>query len=168
MGWTLLKDKDDWAAYQAKTAKDLMIQPSQVAWGEGPHDYPCLVTTLMPPRTAGTDPRLYSCYAYLSDAEELFAADGRKFVERGTVLPPNQAQFNRWQTAGHMAVVKALVKTGLFAPKGGEKANEQAYEALLLECIEFVDQYTSEKRDELRTKLSDTQLTVLDTLRPPG
>lgn len=168
MSWTLLRTPDDWAKYQVDTAKGLAIGTDRVNWGSGPDSYPCLVGTILPPRPAGADPRVYSAFFYMADAEELFAAAGRTFTERGELGSPTQAQFNRWAAAGQMAVVKALVKTGLFAPKGGEKANEEAYEQLLLECIEFVDQYTSDKRDELRERLSQSQATVLDTLRPPG
>lgn len=165
--WTTLKSADDWAAYQKKTAKELQILPERVNWGPEPTDYPCLVSTLFPPRPPGTDPKSYSAFVYMADAEELFEAAGRKFVEQGTVLPPNQAQYNRWIAAMVLALVNNDINTGLFAPKGGEEANKAAFEEKLLEAIELVDDYTRGKKDELKWKLTSTQITVLDTLEPP-
>lgn len=165
--WTLLKSADEWAAYRQRTARELQILADRVNWGPDPAAYPCLVCTLFPPRPPGTDPKAYSAFVYEADAEELFAAAGRKFVDRGERLPPSQDQFNRWMTGIVMALVKNDIRTGLFAPKGGEAANKAAFEELLLEAMEAVDAYRTEQRDQWKDKLTEAQLTVLDSLRPP-
>lgn len=157
--WTTLKSPADWAEYQVTTAKGLQVLPERVGWGHGPVSFPCLVCTLFPPRPPGTDPRAYSAFVYLSDAEQLFAAEGRKFVERGTVLPPTQGQFNRWTAAQMLTVVHFMVETGI--------CKKDQFEEKLLESIELVDEYTNGKKDELKAKLTSSQITVLDTLEPP-
>jgi hypothetical protein len=158
MAWTLLKAREEWAAYTAKTARELGVAADRVNWGAGPEAYPCLVGTLFPPRAAGSDPKVYSAFVYEADAEELFAAAGRKFVDRGELLPPSQAQFNRWKAAESMAVAWFLTETKI--------CTQAQYEEKLLEALELVDEHIAGKLD--KGKLTGTQLTVLDTLRPPG
>lgn len=166
--WTTLKTPADWAAYQVDTARSLGLGSEIVSWGRGPLSYPALVCTMLPPRPAGADPVLYSAYVYMADADELYKTAGRKVVEPDKPVSPTQRQFNRWITAMIMALVKNDIKTGLFAPKGGEEANKDAFEHMLLEEIELVDEYHSAKKDELRKQLAKYETTVLDTLEPPG
>lgn len=157
--WTTLKNADEWTAYQAKSAKELQILPERINWGTAPQDYPCLVCTLFPPRPPGTDPKAYSAFVYPADAEELMTAAGRKFLDRDAPVPPNQAQFNRWTAAQMLAIVHFMVETGI--------CKKDAFEEKLLEGIELVDDYTRGKKEELKAKLTSSQLTVLDTLDPP-
>lgn len=157
--WTLLKSIEDWAAYQVDTAKRLSLGGENIAWGSGPQSYPALVCTLLPPRPAGTDPKLYSAYVYMSDAEELFKAAGRKVVDPDAPVLPNQKQFNRWVAAQQMTVAHFLVETGI--------CKEGQYEDKLLEMITKVDEYHSDKKEELKAQLTKYETTVLDTLQPP-
>jgi hypothetical protein len=157
--WTTLKNAEDWAAYQIKTAKGLQILPERVSWGTGPNDYPCLVCSLFPPRPPGTDPKAYSAFVYQADCEELFAAAGRKFLDRDAPVPANQAQFNRWVAAQQLAIVHFMVETGI--------CKKEQFEDKLLESIELVDEYTKGERDKFKDRLTSSQITVLDTLEPP-
>ncbi len=165
--WTMIRNAEEWAAYCKATAARLMITSEQVAWGDGPKVFPCLVSTLLPPRPAGAPAKLVSAYVYPADAEELLKAAGRKFLEPDQPVPPNQKQFNRWATAMIMAMVKNDIKTGLFAPMGGEDANKSAFESRLLEEIELVDQYHGAEKERLRKSMASYETTVLDTLEPP-
>jgi len=158
--WTLLKNAADWATYQTDTARRLSLGGENIAWGSGPQSYPALVCTLLPPRPAGTDAKLYSAYVYLADAEELFKAAGRKIADPDAPVPPNQKQFNRWVAAQQMTVAYFLVETGI--------CKKEQYEEKLLEMIVKVDEYHSDKREELKKHLTSYETTVLDTLEPPG
>lgn len=159
MSWTLLKTADEWKQYQSKMAKTLRVNPAAVSWGDPPESYPCLVCTLFPPRPAGTQPRAFSAFVYEGDAEELMSSAGRKFIDRDVPAPVTQGQYNRWMAAQMLTVVHFMVETGI--------CKKDQYEEKLLESIELVDGYTRDKRNELKEKLTASQITVLDTLLPP-
>jgi hypothetical protein len=159
MSWTLLKSTEDWTEYQKRTAKTLRVSPTNVDWGSPPESYPCLVSTLFPPRPAGSQPRAYSAFVYESDAEEVMTAAGRKMLDADMPLPPTQAQYNRWMAAQMLTIVHYMVETGI--------CKKEQYEDKLLESIELVDTYSRDKREEFKSKLTPSQVTVLDTLLPP-
>lgn len=160
MSWTIVRNREEWAKYRELTAEKLKISADNVAWGDEPEAYPLLACTLMPPRPAGASPKLYTAFVYPADAEELMKAAGKKFLEPDDPVPPNQKQFNRWVAAQMMAISYFLVETGICKP--------EQYEDKLLEMICKVDEYQTEKKEELRAQMRKYETTVLDTLNPPG
>ncbi len=160
MSWTIIRTPECWAKYQQVTAETLKIKAEQVAWGDGPQQYPALACTLMPPRPPGAPIKLYSAYVYPSDAEELLKAAGVKLVDPDAPVVPSQPQFNRWVAAQMMTVAYFLVETGICKP--------EQFEDKLLEMITKVDEYQGEKKEELKAQLRKYEATVLDTLQPPG
>lgn len=154
--WTIVNTPADWVAYQLKTAKELQLLPERIKWGEAPQDYPCMVSTLMPPRPAGTEPKVYSAFVYMADCEELFAAGGRKFVDPDAPVLPNQSQFNRWVAAELLTVAHFLTETGICRQAG--------FEEKLLEMLTTVDEYHSGNKEELRKRLASYDAKGLDML----
>jgi hypothetical protein len=63
--------------------------------------------------------------------------------ENRTGAPTTQEQTNRWVAASLLTIVDVMVKLGLFAPKGGNDANQTAYEETLAKMLERYDQMRS-------------------------
>ncbi len=155
--WTVIASPDEWAAYTAKMALELRLAPSTVEWGSPPAAYPCLVSSHMPPRPAGTNPRVYSAFVHLADAEALFRAAGRRTVDPDAPPPgPTQDQFNRWTAAQLLAVVKFLVDTGI--------CKKEQFEAAMVESLEIVDEA---RNGRVPPGLSSTQLATLGSFNRP-
>lgn len=156
--WTVIGSPDEWAAYTAKTALELRLSPSAVVWGPPPAAYPCLVSSHMPPHPAGTNPRVYSAFVHLADAEALFRAAGRRTVDPDAPPPgATQDQFNRWTAAQLLAIVKFLIETGI--------CKKEQFEAAMVESLELVDEV---RKGHVPPGLLSSQLATLDSFNRPA
>lgn len=162
MPWTTLNNETDWVKYKAELSHDLGVPVTAITWGNDPRVYPCLVSTLFPPRPAECPPRAFSAFVYENDCEELFRACGRRFVDADAAPTPTQDQFNRWLAAGFMALAHYEVATGLCAPGAGQQAGEKAFEDKLLEMLELVDAHRAEQQP--KKAVPGYATTILDSL----
>lgn len=162
--FTTLLTAADWAAYRSRLAADLAVDENQVEWGSGPVDYPCLVTTLFPPKPAGCRTTGYSCFVYRADVEALLGP--KPAAEAKPVKPAKTKgmyEFQRWVAAQQMTVAYFLTETGI--------CTRERYEEQLLEALETVDAYRAggeHRRTDYRDKVSRTDADVLDSFDPQG
>lgn len=156
--FTVIGNAADWEKYKEKLAVDLALIKDRVKWGEPPVSFPCLATTLFPPRPNGQDPVSYSCFVYEADAELLLKRAGKAPVDPDAPQLPGQRAFNRWIAAQQLTIIDFMVDTGIC--KRGD------FEERLLEAIELVDAYQTEKKAKLRDQLALHKTDVLDRLYP--
>jgi hypothetical protein len=157
--WTVLRGHADWERYQQAVAAQSGYVGTPINWGGGPKEYPCLVSTYLPPPRPGEQPRLVSAYVYESDAQALLKAAPRH-PEAGGVQPPGQANTNRWHTAHDLVWAKIAREVCCVKP--------EQFEEWLLEALELYDQARGEKRAEIMAKLDPMQRSIIDRLDPPG
>lgn len=161
MPWALIKDRDDWNKHCTEVTASHNMTAAQVAWGNGPMEYPCLAATLVSPPVPGGLAKLTTAYVYKADALALLHAAGVAVQAPGRdALSPTQDNFNRWLSAQVLTIIHFLVETRICKP--GQ------FEEKLLEQLELVDAYKKEKTDELRERLGRAGAAVLDRLEPPG
>ncbi len=153
--WTLLKSIACWEKYQQDTARALGVVGMAIAWGNGPKEYPALVTTCPMSVRAGEPCRLLSAYVYMSDAAVLYSTAGMR-TEAGT--GEGQNKFNRWVSAYLLALIRELREI--------KAIKAQTFEQSLMESLQLVDEVATENRDNL-AKLEKVQSDVLDRLMPP-
>lgn len=154
--WSKISSKEAWVKYCIKVASDLQISPETITWGEGPKEYPCLVSSILPPRSPGANPRAYSAFVYRSDFQLLEDAKSAAAVKEPSVNNPTQDNFNRWITAQMLTVIHYLTATGICKPEG--------FEDNLLSFVEVVDAHRNRQRD---IKITSAQQSILDCLDPP-
>ncbi len=167
--WTILRGVMCWEKYQQETAKTLGIVGTPVAWGNGPKEFPALVTTYMPPSQAGQPPKLVSAYVQVADCEALLAVAGIKVVrpdgnktvataEKATpaAVTPTQGNFNRWVAAYLLALTRELREVGALKP--------EPFEQSLMESLSLVDEATTEKNDEYLKTMDQTDRRIIDRL----
>jgi hypothetical protein len=172
MMFTLLRGVTDWEAYQTKVSRESGYVGVFIDWGQGPREYPCLVSTYLPPTRPAESPRLVSAYVYESDVEVLLCAlrdagrpvtvpaapaAGRGHPEVPGHKPDQQAQFNRWVSAHLLVQAKISRETGLCKP--------EQFEEWLLEALELVDEVKAGKEAAM-TNPQDKS--ILDRLGSDG
>jgi hypothetical protein len=164
--FTLLKGIMCWEKYQKETATSAGVFGMPIAWGNGPREYPALVTTYVAPQVAGQPPKLISCYVYESDALALLAAKGGTKIEMKPATKddlvkgsPSQSDFNRWVSSYLLALVRELREIGAL--------KAESFEQSLAEALQLVDEVATEKRDQLMKNLPKDEKSLLDRLDPP-
>jgi hypothetical protein len=144
----LLTQPGEWVDFKNRTEAQHGLMASQVQWGQGPAEYPCLVMPLVQPD------KVICCYVYPDDATELINACGwlRHRVDQEqqaapdqTVLP-SQDEFNRKSMAHIMAVVHLLIDTGIVDAK--------RYEQEYLRQFARVEQVKEEQLREVASRVT--------------
>lgn len=154
--WSKISSKEDWVKYCVQVARDLKISPDTIVWGDGPKEYPCLVSSILPARSPGANPRAYSAFVYRSDFQLLEEVKAAAAVKESSSNNPTQDNFNRWITAQMLTVIHYMTATGI--------CKSQAFEDRLLEFIEVVDSHRNRQQG---LDITSAQQSVLDCLDPP-
>lgn len=172
MGYKLLTNAPHWEQFKNNLAKAHGLG-SDISWGTGPQEFPCLVTARHVPDTK----RVMCAYVYPEDARRLLAAclTGEEPVEAIPVAEPvadgtrdlaaeldelrrrfeaHVAQVSDY-TIHHSAHLRVLLKRGF---ETAFFKSTEWYEASLAEGLAYVDQLAEDRKKDLS----------LRTLHPPA
>lgn len=150
-GLNLINTKQEWLEYTQRFSQENSLALSQVQWGHGPEQYPCLVASV--PQGVG---KIVSCYIYPEQAEVLLTAarklegikEGPKVEEAECMSRASLAKMVRQMVLGEVgksmrevtanlrAIVEELVAVKITTP--------ERYEKLLVKHLADVDQYMAE------------------------
>lgn len=167
--WVLLKDVQDWEAYQTRVAVLLNVPATMVQWGMPPAQYPCLAATTTREVNDGTvhthRTRLLTCLLYVGEALELVRAAGHTVLEPPPVFtyaPPRVqpepapvesasaetagwrrqvAEAQRSTSANLLTIAHFLVETGI--------CRRDAYEEQYQRFLREIDQLDAGRREAL-------------------
>lgn len=146
MSFVLLKSKADWEKHCEEIVVQLAVCGDTIDWGQGPKQYPCLITQY---RVNAL--KVLSAYVYPDDAVRLLKAVPEKLVAASkstarktkakTVVSdvtPDIETNSREQSAHLLTCVEFLIRTGI--------CTEAQYEERYRRMLAHVDQIVSEKR----------------------
>lgn len=140
-GWFLVHNEQEWSEYKAKTSQQ--VSDEAVQWGEGPSEFPCLVTSFSPSAA-----KVVSCYLFIAEARKLLEAGGLQVIDPAdkvkavNTVGPNQAEFNRSMWAHIRTLIEIGKATGLITD---DEYYKRVYDAQLNE----VDQDEADAKQSL-------------------
>lgn len=165
--YMLINTVSDWKDYRESFCGGMKTPVDRVDWGEGPREYPCLVSTFI----SDTDGRLVarSAYVYCYDARRLLqaildreqasqAAETQKATTDDNVIGAAQRDYNRWASAHLLAIVSFLLDAKIM--------EEGDYEGRLLNMLDLVDRSRKQDAETVvaMSKLRDAERMVVDSL----
>ncbi len=116
-GWFLVHNEQEWIEYKARVSPQ--SSENAVQWGEGPSEFPCLVTSY-----SQNASKMVSCYLFLAEARKLIEAGGLQVVDPAdkvqavNTVGPQQAEFNRSMWAHIRTMIQSGKDTGWITNDG--------------------------------------------------
>ena len=170
----LIQNETDWDKYRFSTAQIYNTTSSQVEWGSGPKQFPCLAASY-----PASPAKIVTCYVYMDDAKRLLFSEASLAgppVDRGEsdvseedavamrathlmseMLKEKQLDrddFERHVSSMLLSIVKILVDTSII--------KEGQFEKMLVNYQRLVDEWVTENR----SKVSGGDKIILDRLYP--
>lgn len=145
-GWYIVHNEQEWTEYKARLSPQ--VSENAVQWGQGPTEFPCLVTSYAP-----SSSKVVSCYVFLKEARALLEAGGLQVVDPGATVTavntvgPDQAEFNRSMWAHIRTLIQICKDTGLM--------NDDHYKNVYDAQLNEVDQDSAESSQSLLDGLDD-------------
>ena len=155
----LIENETDWDNYRFSAAQTYNTTSSQVEWGSGPRQFPCLAASY-----PASPSKIVTCYVYMDDAKRLLfsesslagppvprgksdESDEDALATRATHLASEMLKektidrddFERHVSAMLLSVTKILVDTSII--------KEEQFEKMLVTYQRLVDEWVTENRD---------------------
>ena len=155
----LVQNETDWDNYRFAAAEAHNTTSSQVEWGAGPKQFPCLAASY-----AASKSKIVTCYVYLDDAKRLLFSDaslaGPPVLRDESDTPAedeiamraahlmsemlkekqiDRDDFERHVSSMLLTVVRILVDSSII--------KEDQFEKLLVTYQRLVDEWVTESRD---------------------